>query len=281
MEWIQRLLESGTTPIVTAFLLGLLTAISPCPLATNIAAVGFIGKDIDDKHRVFCNGLLYTAGRILTYAGIGLAFIPLLREGANTYALQKIIGKYGDAIVAPALILIGLFMLFGHRLNLPKFGFSGHCEKIGRHGSWGALLLGILFSLAFCPSSGVFYFGMLIPMAAAEPGGWFLPVVFAIATGMPVVIAAWILAYGAAGVGIFYGRMQIIRKWLARTVGMLFIAVGIYYWIIYFSLKNRSSMQYNRPLWPYRHKGRPDRVLPEPQRVRPRWPMPPAASFHR
>ena len=196
--------------------------------------VGFIGKDIDDKHRVFCNGLLYTAGRILTYAGIGLAFIPLLREGANTYALQKIIGKYGDAIVAPALILIGLFMLFGHRLNLPKFGFSGHCEKIGRHGSWGALLLGILFSLAFCPSSGVFYFGMLIPMAAAEPGGWFLPVVFAIATGMPVVIAAWILAYGAAGVGIFYGRMQIIRKWLARTVGMLFIAVGIYYWIIYF-----------------------------------------------
>ena len=106
MEWIQRLLESGTTPIVTAFLLGLLTAISPCPLATNIAAVGFIGKDIDDKHRVFCNGLLYTAGRILTYAGIGLAFIPLLREGANTYALQKIIGKYGDAIVAPALILI-------------------------------------------------------------------------------------------------------------------------------------------------------------------------------
>ena len=102
---------------------GLLTAISPCPLATNIAAVGFIGKDIDDKHRVFCNGLLYTAGRILTYAGIGLAFIPLLREGANTYALQKIIGKYGDAIVAPALILIGLFMLFGHRLNLPKFGF--------------------------------------------------------------------------------------------------------------------------------------------------------------
>ena len=97
MEWIQRLLESGTTPIVTAFLLGLLTAISPCPLATNIAAVGFIGKDIDDKHRVFCNGLLYTAGRILTYAGIGLAFIPLLREGANTYALQKIIGKFGTA----------------------------------------------------------------------------------------------------------------------------------------------------------------------------------------
>lgn len=170
MEWIQRLLESGTTPIVTAFLLGLLTAISPCPLATNIAAVGFIGKDIDDKHRVFCNGLLYTAGRILTYAGIGLAFIPLLREGANTYALQKIIGKYGDAIVAPALILIGLFMLFGHRLNLPKFGFSGHCEKIGRHGSWGALLLGILFSLAFCPLERGFLLRNVDPDGGSRTG---------------------------------------------------------------------------------------------------------------
>ena len=234
MEWIQRLLESGTTPIVTAFLLGLLTAISPCPLATNIAAVGFIGKDIDDKHRVFCNGLLYTAGRILTYAGIGLAFIPLLREGANTYALQKIIGKYGDAIVAPALILIGLFMLFGHRLNLPKFGFSGRGEQMGRRGGWGAFLLGVLLSLAFCPTSGVFYFGMLIPMSAAETGGYLLPAVFAVATGLPVVIVAWILAYSVAGIGAFYNRMQTIQKWLTRIVGTLFIAVGIYYGIIYF-----------------------------------------------
>ena len=234
MEWIQRLLESGTTPIVTAFLLGLLTAISPCPLATNIAAVGFIGKDIDDKHRVFCNGLLYTAGRILTYAGIGLAFIPLLREGANTYALQKIIGKYGDAIVAPALILIGLFMLFGHRLNLPKFGFSGNGERITRHGGWGALLLGMLFALAFCPTSGIFYFGMLIPMSAAETGSYLLPAVFAVATGLPVVIVAWLLAYSVAGVGKFYNRIQSIQRWLTRIVALLFIAIGIFYGIIYF-----------------------------------------------
>ena len=234
MEYLQNLLESSTVPILTAFLLGLLTAISPCPLATNIAAVGYISKDMANRSRIFSNGLLYTLGRAAAYTMLGAVLITVLREGASVFTIQKAIGKWGEVLIGPALILIGLFMLFGHRFNLPKFGFSGHCEKIGRHGSWGALLLGILFSLAFCPSSGVFYFGMLIPMAAAEPGGWFLPVVFAIATGMPVVIAAWILAYGAAGVGIFYGRMQIIRKWLARTVGMLFIAVGIYYWIIYF-----------------------------------------------
>ena len=234
MEWIQQLLDSGTTPLITAFLLGLLTAVSPCPLATNIAAVGFIGKNIENRHRIFWNGVLYTLGRILAYTGIGLILIPLLREGASIYAVQKTLGKWSELVIAPALILIGLFMLFGHRLNLPKFGFSGSGDRVGRRGGWGALLLGVLFALAFCPTSGVFYFGMLIPMAAAETDGGWLPAVFAVATGLPVVIAAWVLAYSVAGLGAFYNRMQTIQKWLTRIVGVLFVAVGIYYSIIYF-----------------------------------------------
>ena len=67
MEWLQALLDNSSTPVLTAFLLGLLTAISPCPLATNIAAIGYIGKDIEDRRRVFLSGLLYTAGRIVAY----------------------------------------------------------------------------------------------------------------------------------------------------------------------------------------------------------------------
>ena len=210
MECLQHLLDGSTVPILTAFLLGLLTAVSPCPLATNIAAVGYISKDLENRRRVFLNGLLYTL------------------------AIQKAIGKWGEMLIAPALILIGLFMLFGHRLNLPNFGFSGRGERMGRGGGWGALLLGILFSLAFCPTSGVFYFGMLIPMSAAETGGYLLPAVFAVATGLPVVIVAWLLAYSVAGLGAFYNRMQAIQKWLSRIVGLLFIAGGIYYGAIYF-----------------------------------------------
>ena len=105
---------------------------------------------------------------------------------------------------------------------------------MGRRGGWGAFLLGVLFSLAFCPTSGVFYFGMLIPMSAAETGGYLLPAVFAAATGLPVAVVAWILAYGVAGLGTFCNRMQTVQKWLARIVGLLFIAVGIYYGVIYF-----------------------------------------------
>ena len=234
MEWLQSLLDSSTTPALTAFLLGLLTAISPCPLATNIAAIGFIGKDIENRHRIFRNGLLYTLGRVMAYTLLGIILILILEEGSSLFGIQKFIGKYGEMLLGPALLFIGLFMLFGNKFNLPSFGFKGNGEGLARRGGWGALLLGILFAMAFCPTSGVFYFGMLIPMSAAETGGYLLPAVFAVATGLPVVIVAWILAYSVAGIGAFYNRMQTIQKWLTRIVGTLFIAVGIYYGIIYF-----------------------------------------------
>lgn len=233
MEWLQELSNNSTIPIVTAFLLGLLTAVSPCPLATNITAIGFISKDIESRHRIFWNGILYTTGRIITYACIGFILIPILREGASIFAIQKAIGKYGEIIIAPTLILIGLFMLFGDKLNLPKFGYSG--QGIKKRSGWGALLLGILFSLVFCPSSGILYFGMLMPMAAAETGGLLLPVVFAIATGLPVIIVAWILAYSIAGLGKFYQRMQILQKYMNIIIALLFIAAGIYYALIFYS----------------------------------------------
>lgn len=234
MEYLQNLLDGSTVPVVTAFLLGLLTAISPCPLATNIAAVGYISKDVENRRRIFINGLLYTLGRILAYTVLGVVLIALLRGGAGIFAIQKQIGKWGETVIAPALVVIGLFMLFGSRLNLPKFGFSNG-ERIGRRGGWGALLVGVLFALAFCPTSGVFYFGMLIPMSAAETGGYLLPAVFALATGLPVVIVAWILAYSVAGLSKFYNSIQRVQKWLTRIVAVVFIAVGIYYGIIYFS----------------------------------------------
>ena len=165
MEYLQNLLDGSTVPAVTAFLLGLLTAISPCPLATNITAIGYISRDITNRNRIFRDGLLYALGRIAAYMLLGAVLIAILREGASMFALQKAISRYGEILLAPALILIGLFMLFGHKLKLPQFGFS-HGDKIKKRGGWGALLLGVLFAMAFCPTSGIFYFGMLIPMSA-------------------------------------------------------------------------------------------------------------------
>lgn len=229
MDYLQTLLDGSDIPVLTAFLLGLFTTLSPCPLATNITAVGFIGKDIENKNRMFFNGLLYTIGRILSYSILGAVLIAVIRSGADTFDIQNEISLWGEYLLAPALIAIGLLMLFGNRLPMPQFSVSasGRMERL--QGAWGSLLLGVLFALAFCPSSGLFYFGMLIPLSATESGGYLLPVVFAIATGLPVMAVAWVLAYSVSGIGNFYRRIGIFQKWFNRIVAVLFILVGVYY----------------------------------------------------
>lgn len=235
MEWLQSLLDSSTTPAVTAFLLGLLTALSPCPLATNIAAIGYIGKRIGNRKGVFLQGLLYALGRTIAYTLLGVVLIAVLRSGASVFGIQNFIATYGEMALPPALLLIRLFMLFGNRINLPSFGFGGKGDWLARQGGAGALLLGVLFALAFCPTSGVFYFGMLIPMSASTTMGYMLPIFFAAATAMPVLVVAWILAFSAGQIGTVYGKMQTMQKWLNIAVGVLFIAIGIYYCLtIYF-----------------------------------------------
>lgn len=234
METLQQLLDSSTAPVITAFLLGLLTAISPCPLATNIAAVGFISKDIGSKWGALRKGLLYTLGRILGYSILGVALIVILRQGAGIFGVQKFFASYGEMFIGPIMLVVGLFMLFGSRLNLPKFGFRSDGENLAKKGGWGALLLGVLFALAFCPTSGVLYFGGLIPLSVASSGGYFLPVVFALATALPVLIVAIIIAFSVESIGRFYGKMQTLQRWMNRIVGVLFIIIGIYYCIIVF-----------------------------------------------
>lgn len=120
MEWLQSILDNGAAPALTAFVLGLLTAISPCPLATNIAAIGFIGKNIEDRKAIFKRGIYYTVGRILAYTVLGIILISILKEGASMFGIQKAISKWGELLIGPVLLIIGLYMLFGNKINLPN-----------------------------------------------------------------------------------------------------------------------------------------------------------------
>src|SRR4030066_882389 len=226
MEFLTNLLDNSTMPWLTALLLGLMTAISPCPLATNITAVGFISRDIENRNRVFINGFLYTLGRAITYTSI--AFIIFL--GADQLKFSGFFQRYGEKILGPLLIIIGLFMLDIFRINFP--GFSRLTAGLQKKKKWGyldAILLGLVFALAFCPYSGVLFFGMLVPLTVASTSGLYLPVVFAIATGIPVIILAWVLAYTVSGVGNVYNHIKTFEIWFRRTIAVLFIAVGIYY----------------------------------------------------
>ena len=229
MEILQTWLEGSELPVLTAFILGLLTAVSPCPLATNITAIGFISKDIESKNRTFLYGLLYTLGRIVAYSLLGALLIYMLRRGLDTFDLQSEIGQWGELLLSPILIAMGLLMLFGDRLPLSRFGFNASQRSERLRGAWGSLLLGILFAMAFCPTSGLFYFGMLIPMSASATGGYVLPAVYAIATGLPVVAVAWIIAYSMSNIAEFYQKMQVFQKGFNCLVAVLFIIVGLYY----------------------------------------------------
>jgi cytochrome c-type biogenesis protein len=226
MEFLTNLLESSSMPWLTAILLGLMTSISPCPLATNITAIGFISKDIDNRNRVFLNGLFYTLGRAITYTSIAV----IIYLGADQFRFSGFFQQYGEKIIGPLLIVIGVFMLDLVRIKFP--GLSGLTSRMEKRRSWrfiDAVLLGMVFALAFCPYSGVLYFGMLIPLTVANPSGLYLPLLFAVATGIPVILFAWLLAYTVSGIGGIYNKIKVFELWFRRIIAMIFIVVGIYY----------------------------------------------------
>jgi len=231
-EFLTGILDSSTTPWITALILGFMTAISPCPLATNITAIGFISKDLENRNRVFFNGLFYTLGRAVTYTLIPL----IIFLGADQFKFSGFFPRYGEKIIGPLLLIIGVFMLDIIRINFPGLGRLS--ENMEKRKSWrfiDALFLGIIFALAFCPYSGVLYFGMLVPLTISSASGLYLPVIFAIATGIPVIIIAWVLAYTVSGIGGVYNKIKIFELWFRRVIAVAFIIVGIYYIIrIYF-----------------------------------------------
>jgi sulfite exporter TauE/SafE len=232
MEFLQNLIDQSTFPLLTAFLLGLMTAISPCPLATNITALAYISKDVENRRIVFLNGLYYTLGRAISYTLLG----AIIFFGASKFHISRAVQSNGEKWIGPLLIVIGIFMLGVIRFP----GSSGSlvqrfADKVKLGSGWGAILLGIIFALAFCPYSGVLYFGMLMPMVLSQPAGLILLPDFAIATGLPVILLAYLLAFSIGGIGKFYNRIKTFEVWFRRIVAILFILTGFYFVWIYFA----------------------------------------------
>lgn len=230
MEFLQQIVDNSDIPVLTAFVLGLMTAISPCPLAMNITATAYLSKDIADKKRVFLNGIFYTLGRIFSYTVLGLVFY----FGASKFYIAKMLQNISGLYLGISLVIIGILMLDVIKFNIPLLNkFTAKVsEKKMKNNYLNAFLLGVLFSLAFCPYSGVLYFGVLIPMTISSATGLILPPVYAIATGLPVLITAYLIAYSMSNVGKFYNRMKSFEVWFRRIVAAVFIVVGIYYIVI-------------------------------------------------
>lgn len=230
MEFLQNIMDSTDLPLLTAFILGLMTAISPCPLAMNITATAYLSKDIADKRKVLFNGIFYTAGRMFSYT----ALATVIYFGASKLHIARWFQQIDGICIGIAFVVFGILMLDIIKFDIPflnKITLSVSRRNIKRN-YLNAFLIGVAFALAFCPYSAVLYFGGLIPVTITGTGGLLLPPVFAVATGLPVIVIAWLLVYSVANVGKFYNRMRSFEKWFRRIVAATFIIVGIYYIII-------------------------------------------------
>ncbi len=227
MDLINALIDNYNIPLLTAFLLGILTSISPCPLATNITAIAYISKEIKTIKNTLLNGLFYTLGRGVSYTLLAI----LIYFGLSSFQISRIFQGWGDKVLGPVLIIIGLIM-FG----VIKIKINGSNEKIEKIKIWlsnqgyiGSFLLGTLFALAFCPYSGVLFFGALIPLVLKSTESLILPPIFALGTGLPVIIFSFLIAFSMQKVSKAFQIVQKVEKVMRYTVASIFLIAGIYY----------------------------------------------------
>jgi len=217
--------------IGSAAWLGILTSISPCPLATNIAAISFIGRRVGNPKAVIATGLLYTAGRSLSYVVLAMILVASLLSAPT---VSHVLQKYMNKLLGPILILVGMLLLELIQFRVPGIGVSEKMSKrVEAWGIWGGLVLGVIFALSFCPASAGLYFGSLIPLSVKCESSVLLPLLFGIGTALPVFVFAILIAVGTQAVGRAFEKITQFEWWARRITGTIFIVIGVYFCLMF------------------------------------------------
>lgn len=217
----------------SALWLGILTSISPCPLATNVAAISFLAKKVTHPFFVLLSGIAYTIGRMATYAILGFILINSI---LGIPQVAQFLQKYMTKALGPILIVTGLILLEIIRLNLPGLSLSQkHHNRLIEAGAPGAFLLGAVFALAFCPVSAALFFGSLIPLALNHKSGVTLAFIYGIGTGLPVLVFAFAIAAGITSLSYWFNKLTRLEYYTRKLTGIIFVLVGIYYSARYFN----------------------------------------------
>jgi len=216
----------------SALWLGIMTSISPCPLASNVAAISFLSKKIAHPRLVFLSGLAYTLGRMLSYAILGWLIISSLLSVPQT---AQFLQKYMSRALGPLLIVLGLMLLEVITIKWPGIALSEkHHNKLSNSGAPGAFALGFIFALAFCPVSAALFFGSLIPLSLNHRFGTSLPFIYGVGTGLPVMIFAVAIAFGVKSFSRWFQWLTRLELYMRKIAGVTFLIVGVYYSINYF-----------------------------------------------
>lgn len=215
----------------SAVWLGILTSISPCPLATNIAAVSYISNNVARPRQALWAGLLYVAGRMLAYLVLGIILVASLLSIPD---LSRILQKHINQFLGPILLVAGALLLGVLPIKFRGFALSDKGqERVEGYGIWGAAIFGILFALSFCPVSAALFFGSLVPLSVTHNSKFLFPLVYGLGTGLPVVVVAILIATGARYIGEFFNRLTKFELWARRVTGGIFILVGVFYILVY------------------------------------------------
>ena len=228
----MELSQGGGIPLISAFLIGILVSVSPCPLATNVTAIAYISRRAGEKKYAITAASLYTLGRMFSYSVIGILIIVV---GLGVAGISSLLQNIGEQWLGPLLIAVGILLLIIDKLPFGKGGgkLNDMGVKIADRGVIGGFFLGALFAMAFCPFSAVLFFGVLIPLALKSTAGVLLPPAFAIGTGLPVLLLGIFLSCGVSRVTSWINALNWAQPAIRIAVSIIFIGVGIYYVVLW------------------------------------------------
>jgi cytochrome c biogenesis protein CcdA len=229
---VYQISESVSFPLLSALLIGVLAAVSPCPLATNVTAMAYISRRITDRRHVLTSGALYTLGRMTSYFVIGALVII---AGMSVPGVSRFLQDAGEKLLGPLLIVVGILLLGIIRLPVVQGGgrLASLGERVAKRGPAGAFMLGVVFALAFCPYTAILFFGILVPLSLESTGGFTLPAVFALGTGLPVLLFAILLSAGVTRVAVWLDKVTAAERVVRKLVALLFIGVGVYFVVLW------------------------------------------------
>lgn len=220
---------------LTSLWLGILTSISPCPLASNIAAVSYLGGQINTKYSALLSGIFYAAGRTITY------FMICFIIGKSLLSIPDVAGflqQNMNKILGPVLVITGLFLL--EVIKIPSFGIkiNQNAQKWAmKNNVTGALFLGILFALAFCPVSAALFFGSVVPIALKYKSVILIPLIYGLGTALPVMFFAFVISFSIQSAGKIFDKLTVFELWARKSAAVIFIITGAYFIFKYLIIK--------------------------------------------
>ena len=224
------MMEGSLSALMTAVWLGILTSVSPCPLASNVAALSYLSKNVESRGAILTSGISYVLGRVVAYVGVS----ALLVAGfLSIFSLSHFLQTWTNRVIGPVLIFLGLVLLDLIRFPTISIGPGERLEHLARRGYPGAAALGFVFALSFCPISAALFFGSLIPLSIDQGSRIFLPALFGVGTAAPVTVFAVMIAFGARSIGKTYERITLFAMWAKRITAIVFLLAGLYYLLTY------------------------------------------------